>query len=139
MMVYKWLADLLVAIHLGWIIFMLVGFVLTLWGFFRKEFFDWWLFRILHLCGILYVALLAVMGKYCPLTILENTLRAKVDPEQAYPGSFIIHYAERFVYPDVQPWMLFVATGMIAVFSLLMFILRPPAKIKSLFRGHRSA
>ncbi len=81
---------------------MLAGFIFTFYNVFfakSKLFLDWWLFRTVHLCGIVYVGLLAILGKYCPLTILENILRAKYNPNLSYPGSFIVHYIEKLVYP----------------------------------------
>lgn len=129
-MPFRLLADLIVTIHFAWILFILWGFMLTLRGFFHKEFFDRWLFRTLHLFGIVYVSVLAIMGKYCPLTVWENVLRAKYDPNLTYPGSFIIYYIERLVYPEVNPLIIQIPTAFIAVFTIIVFIFRPPAKIK---------
>jgi hypothetical protein len=111
---------------------MLLGIFLTIYGFFRKEFFDWWLFRTLHLFGILFVGILTILKRFCPLTILENLSRIKYDPESSYPGSFIIHYIERLVYPDVNQTLLRVSTVLVAVFILFAYIIKPPAKIKKL-------
>ena len=133
-MLYKIFADLIVVIHFAWILFMLAGTILTLGGFFYKRFFDWWLFRTLHLCGIIYVGLLALLREYCPLTILENTVRAKYNPDLTYPGSFIVHYIEKLVYPDVNPSIILVPTIFIAVFSVVVFIIKPPAKIRRIFK-----
>lgn len=113
---------------------MLAGTILTLGGFFYKRFFDWWLFRTLHLCGIIYVGLLALLREYCPLTILENTVRTKYNPELTYPGSFIVHYIEKLVYPDVNPSIILVPTIFIAVFSVVVFVIKPPAKIRRIFK-----
>ena len=113
---------------------MLVGFILTLYGFFRKSFFDKWLFRTVHLCGILYVGLLALLRQYCPLTMLENTLRAKYNSDLIYPGSFIVHYIEKLVYPDVNPLIILTPTIIIAIFTIVVFIIRPPAKIRRIFK-----
>lgn len=132
-MVYRILADIIVVIHFIWIVFMLVGFILTLIGFWWKRFFDKWLFRTLHLLGIVYVGLLAVLRQYCPLTILENALREKYDLGLTYPGSFIIHYLQRLVYPDIQPLMILIPTMIIAIFAILVFIFRPPKRIKRIF------
>lgn len=108
---------------------MLLGFVLTLQAFFyKKSFFNWFRFRIIHILGIFYVALLSIMGKYCPLTILENYLRLKYDPNLVYPGSFITHYLERLIYPEVNPLIIQIPTGFIAVFTVFVFILKPPWK-----------
>ena len=132
-MLYRILADIIVIMHFMWILFMLVGFILTLCGFFRKRFFDRWLFRTLHLLGIAYVSLLATMGKYCPLTLWENILRLKYDPDLTYPGSFMIHYAEKLVYPDINPLIIRIPTTFIAVFTVVVFIIRPPKRIKRIF------
>lgn len=129
-MAYKILADIIVVMHFAWILFMLTGFIFTVIGFFRKGFFERWLFRTLHLFGILYVSLLALMGKYCPLTIWENILRQKYDPNLTYGGSFIIHYIEKLVYPDINPLLIQIPTTFIAVFSILVYILRPPIRTK---------
>lgn len=133
-MLYKILADIIVVMHFAWILFMLIGFIFTIAGFFWKRFFDRWLFRTVHLFGIIYVSTLALMGKYCPLTIWENTLRQEYDPNLTYPGSFMIHYAEKLVYPDINPLIIQIPTTFIAVFSILAFIIKPPQKIKTIFR-----
>jgi len=133
-MLYRILADLIVTIHFAWILFMLTGFILTLRGFFHREFFEKWLFRVMHLIGIIYVNLLGLMGKFCPLTLWENILREKHNPSLTYPGSFIIHYVEKLVYPEVNPWIIYIPTILITVFTIIIFILRPPAKIKKLFK-----
>lgn len=129
-MLYKILADIIVVMHFAWILFMLVGFMLTLIGFWWKSFFDRWLFRTLHLCGIAYVGLLAFLKEYCPVTILENILRARYNPESTYPGSFIVYYIEKLVYPEVNPLVILIPTIIIAVFTVVVFIIRPPAKIR---------
>ena len=143
-MLYKILADLVVLIHFGWILFMLWGFLLTVcgsvciyvlpaakdrWG----KFFDRWIFRTVHLAGIVYVAILTILGKYCPLTILENDLRGQYDAALTYPGSFVIHYVERIVYPEANFLIFVIPTTIIAVFTVLMFMIKPPTKIKRLF------
>ena len=136
-MLYKILADLIVVIHFVWILFMLSGFLLTLSGFFWRRFFDSLLFRILHLCGIIYVGLLALLREYCPLTILENTLRAKYNPDLTYPGSFIVCYVEKLVYPDLNPSIILVPTIFIAVFTIVLFIIKPPTKIGRIFKWRK--
>ena len=145
-MLYKVLADLIVVIHFAWILFMLWGFFLTMCGFIsayvlrRKKdrwriFFDRWVFRTIHMGGILYVAIMTLLGIACPLTIMENGLREHYNPDLTYHGSFVVHYIEKIVYPEANFLFFLIPTIVIAVFSIVMFILRPPAKIKCLFRG----
>ena len=144
-MLYKVLADLVVVIHFGWILFILWGFILTVCSFIfifvlrtAKErwgvFFERWIFRTVHLGGIVYVAILTVLGKYCPLTILENELRGRYNTEMTYPGSFVVHYIEKIVYPEVNFLLFVIPTMIIAVFTMLVFLIRPPSKIKHIFR-----
>ncbi len=114
---------------------MLLGFFFTLYALaFKKSLLNWWKFRTLHLVGILYVGSLSVLGKYCPLTILENKLRAMVSPEQVYQGSFITHYLEKIVYPEIDPILIKIPTLFIAIFTVFIFILFPPLKIKQGFK-----
>ncbi len=131
-MVYKILADIIVITHFLVILFIFLGFFLTLKSFLNPKFLDRWLFRTLHLFGIVYIGLLAVLRQYCPLTIMENTLRARYNPELTYPGSFIVYYIEKLVYPDINPVMIIIPTATLAVFTLVVFIIRPPKRIKRL-------
>jgi hypothetical protein len=124
------LADIIMVIHFLWIIFMLIGFVLTVRAFWKPAFFDRWVFRTIHLAGILFVAAWELLGKYCPLTLWENALRRKYDPDTNYPGSFIIGHLEDLIYPDVSPLVVMIPTIFIALFILIVFITRPPSKFQ---------
>ncbi len=137
-MIYKVLADMIVTMHFAWILFMLIGFIFTLCSFFRKNFWDRWLFRTIHLFGIVYVSALAIMRKDCPLTLLENALRAKYNPALTYPGSFMVYYVEKLVYPNANLLLILIPTAFIAIFSIIIFIVKPPAKIKQIFKRVKS-
>jgi len=140
-MFYRILADALVVIHFVWIVFMLAGFALTVRAFWKPAFFDRWVFRTIHLAGILFVAALEILGKYCPLTVWENTLRHSYDPLQAYPGSFIVQYIAKLVYPEIDPLVLVIPTVFIAGFTLIAFVLRPPRRFRHAWfvRGPRGS
>lgn len=132
-MAYKIFADAIIVVHFLYILFMLLGFLLTGYAlFFREKFFDRWLFRSLHLLGIFYVVSLSILGKYCPLTILENELRLRYEVYSVYSGSFIVHYLEKLVYPDVNPLVIQIPTVFLAIFTIVVFIIKPPKKIKSI-------
>ncbi len=143
-MAYRVLADLIVGVHFAWILFMLWGFAGTLYSviwlyvlrrrsLFGVRFLNRWIFRTIHLAGILFVALLAAAGKYCPLTVWEYQLRLRVDPTLEYPGAFIASWIERLVYPDVPPLAIGIPTAMIAVISFLAYVFWPPKQIRSFF------
>lgn len=128
-MVYKILADSTIALHFGWIVFILGGFFLTVRAvFFRRHryFFNRWLLRSIHLGGILFVATLGLFGQDCPLTNVENALRYKADPTSIYTGSFIAHYLEQLVYPGVNVIVLRAAAAGIALFTLVTYFALPP-------------
>jgi len=43
-----------------------------------------------------------------------------------YTGSCIEHYLEKFVYPEIDPVYILAPTLTLALFTLFMYILRPP-------------
>jgi len=132
-MLYRIFAEAIIVVHFLFVLFMLLGFLLTLYAlFFREKFLDWWLFRSLHLLGIFYVASLSILGKYCPLTLLENQLMSRYEASSVYSGSFIVHYLEKFIYPDVNPLTIQIPTVFIAILTIVAFIGRPPKKIKTI-------
>ena len=139
-MLFRVLADIVLTIHLLWIVFMLAIFLLTAIAFVRidisKEnsmrsirFINRWFLRTFHLAGIVYVGSLAAMGKYCPLTTLENYLREKSGLSPLYQDSFIAYYLEKIVYPSVPPMVIIVPTIIVALVTLLAYVIHPPEKI----------
>jgi hypothetical protein len=128
-MFYRILADVILVIHLAWILFVLYGFVLTVRAFRRPAFWERWLFRSIHLGGILLVATLELLGEYCPLTVWEFALRRKYNPAGDYPGSFVVGWIEKLVYPDVSSLVFLLPTYAIALFTLVMFLVKPPSRL----------
>jgi len=140
-MFWKILADIVVVLHFLFAAFMVIGFLFTLTsvigvyvfrkgGWFRR-FFGWSVFRWIHVCGIFFVAGLIVLDRYCPLTSLENAIRRLAGDGGEYTGSFIIHYVEKLLYPDVPSAAIVVPTFLIALFTIAVFIFRPPWREKS--------
>jgi len=84
------LADVVVVLHLGWIVFALLG------GFLALR----WLWVVwLHVGVVAWSAWASLAGWICPLTPLENHLRWLAG-EQGYAGGFIEHYITALVYPE---------------------------------------
>ena len=144
-MLYRIGADIVVLIHFGWIVFILAVFFVTAWAFvavnllkknggWEYRFLDRWVLRSVHLAGIIYASTLSVVGRYCPMTILENFFRRRHDLNSAYPGGFIIHYIERIVYPDVSIEVILIPTAVVAILTVLMFAVRPPLKVSCWFK-----
>jgi polyferredoxin len=82
-------ADLVVFIHVAFIVFVVLGGVLAL----RWRWIVW-----VHLPAVLWGALLEFCGWVCPLTPLENWLRYAGGTSR-YSGGFVEHYVLPIVYP----------------------------------------
>ncbi len=83
------LADLGLALHLSFILFAVGGGLLAL----RWPRASWF-----HIPVLAWAALIEFMGWICPLTPLENWLRAQ-GGGAVYERSFIEHYVVPIVYP----------------------------------------
>lgn len=83
------LADLTLAVHAGFVAFVLVGGLLAL----RWRWMPW-----LHLPAAGWGVWTAVAGVVCPLTPLENHFR-RLAGQAGYAGGFIEHYLTGALYP----------------------------------------
>lgn len=73
------LADLVVLIHLAFVIFAVLGALLI---------FKWRWIIFLHPPAVFWAVYIEITGGICPLTPLENSLRSK-SGESGYSGEFI--------------------------------------------------
>ncbi len=115
-MIYKILADFIVAIHFLWIIFLFLG---AIWGRRRLG------VKIFHLSGLAFAIFIQVFNLYCPLTHIEVWLRSKHDPQLAYSGSFIIYYIEKLIYIEVQRYIIFIVTIILCALNILLYFPLP--------------
>jgi len=83
------LADLLVVLHLLFILFVVLGGLLVL---------RWPRLAWVHLPVATYGVLIEMVGWMCPLTPLENRLRLEAG-QAGYAGGFVEHYIIPLVYP----------------------------------------
>jgi hypothetical protein len=61
--------------------------------------------RYPHWTSLSYGLLVEVFNWYCPLTLLEQYLRARAG-RGAYERSFLVHYLDQLIYWDVPQWVL---------------------------------
>ena len=107
-MVYMISADLVVAIHFTWIIFLIFGAL-------AGRSFQW--VKWIHIGGLGFSLFIQLMSWYCPLTHLEAWLRARHDPSLTYSGSFIAQVLERWVYLQVSQTAILIGTFVVILFS----------------------
>lgn len=111
-MLYKILADLVILLHFGFILFVIFGALLV----FKKPKLAW-----VHIPVALWGMLISLIGWVCPLTPLENYFHAMAG-EYAYSGSFIDHYIVRIIYPSGLTRELAVGMGIIVlVWNVLIY------------------
>ena len=82
-------ADLVLLVHLGFIVFVMLGGLLALR-------YHWMVY--LHIPAALWGAFVEISGRICPLTIWENDLRRSAG-DFGYTESFVEHYVVPVVYP----------------------------------------
>jgi len=87
---YRLLADLVVVVHFAFVLFVILGGFLVA----RRR-------RLMpfHLAAAIWAALIEFSGWICPLTPLENRLRAKSGSD-GYQSDFVAHYILPILYPE---------------------------------------
>lgn len=89
-MIFRVLADLILALHLAFVLFVILGGLLAL---------RWRRVARIHIPIALYGAFIEFAGFVCPLTPLENAMRRR-GGEAGYQGDFIDHYITATIYPQ---------------------------------------
>ena len=118
-MAYLVLAKLVVALHIGFVVFIFAGAYVAL----SYRWVIWF-----HIPAIAYATLITVVGWSCPLTLLEQRLLQKAGAP-VYSGEFLPHYIwSRFGLAGSE---MTVAAGLIV--ALLAVSARPYWLI---FRAH---
>lgn len=125
-MLYRIAADAILVLHVGFVVFVVVGLALIWlggalgWSWVRNP----W-FRVAHLIGIGIVVLQAWLGQICPLTIWEMALREKAG-DVTYAGSFIQHWLHELLYYEAPMWVFalcYTVFGLLVVAS--WYFIRP--------------
>ncbi|MFL6193987.1 MAG: DUF2784 domain-containing protein [Thermoanaerobaculia bacterium] len=88
-MLYRALADLVVVLHFGFVLFAVLGGLLAL---------RWPRAAWVHLPAALWGAGIEFVQGVCPLTPLENHLR-QLGGQSGYSGGFVEHYLLPVLYP----------------------------------------
>ncbi len=89
-MAHRIVADLVLVLHVAFIVFVLAGGLLAL---------RWRWAPAVHLPAALWGVFIEVSGGVCPLTPLENSLRQSAGAD-GHPGGFVEHYLLPAFYPS---------------------------------------
>ena len=122
-----WLADTVLVVHALLVLFIVGGLVVIWvgagigWPWARGR-----LFRLLHLSAIGVVAVLALLGIACPLTVLEDWLRTGSTGSEG----FLQHWGSRLLYYDLPAWVFTLGYAWFALLVLLTWFLVPPRRRK---------
>jgi len=116
------LADLILFLHAGYVLFVGGGLVLIWVGAWRR--WRWvrsfW-FRVLHLAAVSLVAVEALLGVVCPLTAFEDWLRSAQSDED-----FIVRWVRWLLFWDFPLWVFTLAYLVLTVVTLLTWWRWPP-------------
>ncbi|MFQ5642756.1 MAG: DUF2784 domain-containing protein [Thiogranum sp.] len=112
-MYYQLAADAVVLVHFGFILYVMLGGLLV---------YKWTQSIWLHLPAVMWGAVMMLAGWICPLTPLENRLRAAGGGEQ-YSSGFIEHYILPVIYPAGMSRELQVTIGIaLLVVNALLYL-----------------
>ena len=123
------LADAVVVIHLAFIAFVVFGGWLAI----RWPWLAW-----LHVPALLWGVWIELSSGICPLTPLENRLRAAAG-EAGYGGGFVEYYLIPLIYPPglTSGVQIVLAVGLVALNGVAYALL--VRRRRALKRGSRSA
>ena len=100
-MLFRVLADLIVVVHFAFVVFVVLGGLLVI----RRPSVAW-----VHLPAVVWGVWIEFSGWICPLTPLENHLRARSGGD-VYDVSFVERYLMPVLYPESLARELQVALG----------------------------
>lgn len=133
-MIYQFLANAVLLLHVGVVLFIVASLPLILlggalrWRWVR----NWW-FRALHLLAIAVVVGQSWAGIMCPLTTLEQALRLQAG-QVSYEGDFIAYWLSKLLFFQAPPWAFISVYSIFGVLVVLgMVFVRPkPLRQRSL-------
>jgi polyferredoxin len=125
-MSYALFADLILVLHVGFVLFVVGGLVLIVLGNLRHwQWVNHWWFRLVHLGTIAAVVAETWLGWVCPLTTLEQWLRVGAG-DTSYSGGFIEHWLQQLLYYDAPTWVFLLGYSLFGLLVLASWWLFPP-------------
>ena len=111
-MLYRIGADAVLMLHLGFILFVLLGGMLVAW---KRG------FLLLHLPAMAWGIFVELSGRPCPLTHWENLLR-RLAGNAGYEAGFVEHYLLPLIYPAwLSVPVQYLLAAVVVVVNLLIY------------------
>lgn len=123
------LADLVLGIHLLWVLFILLGQagILVGWALGWEWTRNRW-FRLFHLAAILLVTAQVWLGVACPLTWLEQKLRLAAGGS-GYRRGLVSDWLERLLFYSAPDWVFLLLYSLFALLVAFTFAGYPPRRL----------
>jgi hypothetical protein len=121
------LADVILALHALVVFFNVFSLpVIWLghrlkWSFVRNFY-----FRVAHVALIAFIAVQALAGRLCPLTLWEDSLRLQAGDPAGQAEGFVAHWLRRLIFFEADPRVFTAAyVGFFALTVLTLFAVKP--------------
>lgn len=124
----KFLAIAILSIHLFWILAVIFGAAFTrgrpVW-------------TGLHIVSLIWGIIVEVAPVSCPLTLAEQHFETLAGM-RTYQGSFLMHYLDKLIYPNLPWWLVATVGAGICVLNLGIYARRLRAAVRARrARSHR--
>jgi len=114
MNLFRILTVLALASHLAWISWVALGWTLTR----GRPVLRW-----LHIGSLIYAMVIVLFAWLCPLTLVEQWARRRAGLA-TYDQTFLEHYLDRLVYPDLPFWLVTSVSVAVCLFNLGTYFFR---------------
>ena len=104
----KQLAIVILAIHLAWILFVIIG---ALWTRGRP------VWSAVHIAALVWGIAVEAGPWPCPLTLLEEYFETKAGMSPAH-DDFLLHCLDATVYPDLPGWLVTIIAVAVCAMNL---------------------
>lgn len=112
------LAEAVLVVHLLFILWVIGGVLLV----HRFPVLKWF-----HIGSLVYSIFIEIVPwPPCPLTVLEQMLESRAG-EAVYRGSFLLHYLDKLVYPNVPVMLLVSVAVAVCALNLAYYVYRSRA------------
>lgn len=110
----KFMAIVVLSAHLLWIVAVIFGAAFTrgrpVWS-------------ALHVVSLIWGIVVEVGPWPCPFTLAEQYFESLAGM-QAYQGSFLLHYVDKIVYPNVPWWVIGTVGVLVCSLNLTIYMRR---------------